>query len=188
MFVKTVFFAPSKDTDKQASWNTRLAYMPLSSALSIRCTTSDRWITRCHPDNNVDWTAFEFDYADSEREKTLIELHNVLNECITDKEHMCDDTNAACAFTVLDNVPCNIMKHLFPLYTILAHETSNNDMKFIGWFVVHPDERDRMERILAGTNDPIHDLVHELRYNPALALGADVSDARDNFNKRIRKE
>ncbi len=47
----------------------------------------------------------------------------------------------------------------------------------------HPSERDRMERFLAGTLDPMHDLVHELR----LQIGKDAQDAKNDFNKRTRE-
>lgn len=43
----------------------------------------------------------------------------------------------------------------------------------------HPSERDRMERFLAGTLDP----MHELR----LQIGKDAQDAKNDFNKRTRE-
>jgi hypothetical protein len=46
-------------------------------------------------------------------------------------------------------------------------------------YVVDPSENDHMERFLAGTDD----LVHELRYNPAIRLGGDVQEAESHSKK-----
>ena len=53
------------------------------------------------------------------------------------------------------------------------------------WCIVHPDERERMERILAGTDNPIHDLVHELRYNPNITtqLGGERREAKEDLEQ-----
>jgi len=75
------------------------------------------------------------------------------------------------------------------MYTIKGvHEYQMLDKSIPGWYVVHPDENERMERILAGTNNPLYDLVHELRYNPAIAVGREVETAKNDFNKRVRGE
>ena len=66
--------------------------------------------------------------------------------------------------------------------------TDPMDSKTTQWVFIHPSERDRMERFLAGTLDPMHDLVHELRYNPAFQIGKDVQDAKNDFNKRTHVE
>lgn len=50
-------------------------------------------------------------------------------------------------------------------------------------YVVDPSENEHMERFLAGTDDPIYDLVHELRYNPRIRLGEDVQEAESHFKK-----
>jgi hypothetical protein len=49
------------------------------------------------------------------------------------------------------------------------------------WCVVHPDERERMERYLSGTHNPLHDLVHELRYNPRVGVAPEKEDAKERF-------
>lgn len=55
--------------------------------------------------------------------------------------------------------------------------------KKYGDFVVDPCEKEHMERVLAGTDDPLYDLVHELRYNPTTRLGKDVQEAESHFKK-----
>lgn len=51
-------------------------------------------------------------------------------------------------------------------------------------YVVDPSENEHMERFLAGTDDPLYDLVHELRYNPKIRLGEDVQEAESHFKKQ----
>jgi len=55
---------------------------------------------------------------------------------------------------------------------LYALATGDYDLseRFLGVcaFLVVASENERMERYLAGTDNPIHDLVHELRYNPNL--------------------
>lgn len=53
-------------------------------------------------------------------------------------------------------------------------------------YLLHPEEAEHMERFLAGTDDPIYDLVHELRYNPRITLDSDVQDAKQKFEQRKR--
>jgi hypothetical protein len=53
----------------------------------------------------------------------------------------------------------------------------------VGNFVVDPCEKEHMQRFLAGTDDPLYDLVHELRYNPRIRLGEDVQEAESHFKK-----
>lgn len=55
--------------------------------------------------------------------------------------------------------------------------------KKYGDFIVDPCEKEHMERFLAGTDDPLYDLVHELRYNPSTRLGKDVQEAESHFKK-----
>lgn len=56
-----------------------------------------------------------------------------------------------------------------------------------GGFVVDPCEKEHMERFLAGTDDPLYDLVHELRYNPNIRLGEEVREAENHFKKKLKK-
>jgi len=51
-------------------------------------------------------------------------------------------------------------------------------------FIVHPNERDRMERILGGTYGPMHDLVHHLQFSPELPLATQGAKARYEARQR----
>lgn len=62
------------------------------------------------------------------------------------------------------------------LYTI---QTAKDEI-----YIVHPCEYERMERFLAGTEDPMYDLVHELRYNPNIKLSSEIQEAESHFKKR----
>jgi hypothetical protein len=68
---------------------------------------------------------------------------------------------------------CTCFDSMFPLYEVTAtnlHITARN--KETGFYntpahvvyFLHPDEREHMDRYLAGTDDAMHDFVHELRY------------------------
>lgn len=50
-------------------------------------------------------------------------------------------------------------------------------------YIVHPCEKEHMERYLAGTDDPMYDFVHELRYNPDSAFGRERQEAESHFKK-----
>ncbi len=173
-FVKTVFFVGRDGTDLH--WNTQCVYVPLSSAIAVRCTAKDMWYSTRGDNDPMEWTAFECVTYDEKNATAVEQLHIVLNRT----NQWC--TRGHCDFVESDGAhPCALFDHLFPLYTIRVGRDDAD-----GWFVVHPDEHERMERILNGTDSPIHDLVHELRYNPALALGAEVAQARKNFNHNKR--
>lgn len=84
----------------------------------------------------------------------------------------------------------------FPLYFIITDNVLGvypqqiDTLTYQGsiWCLVHPDERVRMERYLSGTDNPIHDLVHELRFHPAFAMSRDVVDAKQDFENKKRDE
>lgn len=59
------------------------------------------------------------------------------------------------------------------------------EMHTLTGFFVHPDENERMERLLAGTDNPLYDLVHELRYNPRLGLSRDLHEAKRRFTDSL---
>lgn len=44
--------------------------------------------------------------------------------------------------------------------------------------LVHPDDYDKVERIINCTLDPIHDLIHELRYHPVIGIDANIARKR----------
>ncbi len=184
-FVKTCYVAPT-ESDPEYYYSTMGAFVSLATASRIRCTNKDDWYGRTYEHGALIWTAFETDIWNG----PLEDLHFVLNGML-DEERKCKAPECVFVNDATDAPTCGIMDHLFPLYTfIMNHEIDKPGGTSVPcWFVVHPDERARMERILAGTDNPIHDLVHELRYNPRLALGAEVAEARDDFNgkKRTRK-
>jgi hypothetical protein len=78
--------------------------------------------------------------------------------------------------------------YVFPTVCIELEEEHKTD---IVWCIVHPEESERMERILNGTDNPLYDFVHELRYNPNISskLGSEREEAQQDFNqKRARIE
>ena len=76
-----------------------------------------------------------------------------------------------------ENLTCNCELSIYPMYII----TNNVLPKF---YLVHPEESEHMERYLAGTDDPMYDLVHELRYHPSFKMGSDIVDIERNWNDR----
>lgn len=64
----------------------------------------------------------------------------------------------------------------FPIYILTTEDKSK--------YCLHPDEREHMERFLAGTDNPIYDLVHELRFNPLFGLDKDIRKAKEEDKKR----
>jgi len=73
----------------------------------------------------------------------------------------------------------NKMPLIFPLY-----EVSTGTRRYM----LDPAEREHMDRFLTGTDNPLYDLVHELRYNPTIGLGADKDAARADFEGKKRKK
>jgi hypothetical protein len=58
------------------------------------------------------------------------------------------------------------------------------------WCIVHPEESERMERILNGTDNPLYDLVHELRYNPNISskIGSERQEAQQDFEQAKKRK
>lgn len=69
---------------------------------------------------------------------------------------------------------------IYPLYEIIVKDEDD-------CYLVHPSEREHMERYLAGTDNPLYDLVNELRYNPNLAFGSEVRAAKQDFESETKK-
>jgi hypothetical protein len=67
-------------------------------------------------------------------------------------------------------------------------ETEANEQKRGVWCLLHPCERERMERHLSGTDSPIYDLVHELRYNPHVGVDPEKSEAAAHFLEEKRQK
>lgn len=89
---------------------------------------------------------------------------------------------------------CKMPKTVVPLYVITVKNKTCHPLwntTESKWFIpptldyiVHPDEREHMERFLAGTDDPVYDLVHELQYNPI--VGSHLTHAKKDFEQRKR--
>lgn len=75
--------------------------------------------------------------------------------------------------------------YLFP-YKPRKKANAHQDETELWWCIVHPDERERMERILSGTDNPLHDLVHELRYNPNISF--EREEAKRDFDSSAKKQ
>lgn len=67
----------------------------------------------------------------------------------------------------------------YPMYYI---KTRRKGRKYL----VHPNEREHMERYLAGTDDALYDFVHHLKYLPAAQV-SEAARAAEDFEKRRRK-
>lgn len=74
--------------------------------------------------------------------------------------------------------------YMFP-YKPKKKANAHQDETELWWCIVHPDERDRMERILGGTDNPLHDLVHELRYNPNISF--EREEAKRDFESKKQR-
>lgn len=69
-----------------------------------------------------------------------------------------------------DAPPCPHLEHHGPFYLFAGIPPTTEYAPYTNyWYIVHPDEKERMERILNGTDNPLYDLVHELRYNPVIS-------------------
>lgn len=53
-------------------------------------------------------------------------------------------------------------------------------------YLVHPDEREHMERFLAGTDDALYDYVHHLKYDPL--HGTEVQAAKQEYEALAKKQ
>lgn len=96
---------------------------------------------------------------------------------------------------------CTCITDVFPVYelTVANHHIEILNQKTNSQFVpktltylLHPCEREHMERYLAGTDDPMYDFVHELRYGPNAMGGRERSEAKDDLlsggAKRMRSD
>lgn len=88
---------------------------------------------------------------------------------------------------------CTCPLPIYPLYLILAKNKfvkeyygANNGNEFgtpkTVFYMIHPDEREHMERFLAGTDDALYDYVEHLKYNPK--NGTDYEQVKEEFKKR----
>lgn len=165
MFVKTYLCAERDCHGELGDVDlTKNMYYPLSNARCFQCVTREEYIE----------TRLLFgDNSSSEVDESVHFYFNLLTET------KCNVNQ--CAFHREDAPHCPLLDLFFPIYAMLT--TDPMDLKRMEWVIIHPSERDRMERFLAGTLDPMHDLVHELR----LQIGKDVQNAKNDFNKRTRE-
>jgi hypothetical protein len=85
---------------------------------------------------------------------------------------------------------CPLLEQYMPMYLFAtAPDLSDEDIHVV-WWIVHPDERERMQRILNGTDNPLYDLVHELRYNPNMpsCLSTDRQEAEERFEQAKKRK
>lgn len=125
----------------------------------------------------------------------LADLHTCLSH--VSKKVQCLHEGVECTFYGIEkNIPCPFVQHLMPLYLFATkpkeHEDfSTTDLPCACWYIVHPDERERMERILNGTDNPLCDLVHEPRYNPNISskLGhGEREEAQEDFEQLKKRK
>jgi hypothetical protein len=56
----------------------------------------------------------------------------------------------------------------------------------LNYYIVHPDEREHMERFLAGTDDALYDYVHHLKYDPL--HGTEVQAAKQEYEALAKRQ
>ncbi len=96
----------------------------------------------------------------------------------------------ACACKCPDWHDCACAKALFPLYELVV-KNQHIPMFHVGSdivtvpetvvYLMHPCEREHMERYLAGTDDPMYDFVHELRYGANALGGREKLEAKEDL-------
>lgn len=77
------------------------------------------------------------------------------------------DTHCQCKYEALKT---------HPIYVIIDEKDKR--------YYIHPCEQEHMQRYLAGTDDPMHDLVHELRYNHTIGIETRTAEINSNYKKR----
>ena len=88
---------------------------------------------------------------------------------------------------------------IYPLYLVITknkyrkhwvRQTKDDDYYQttapIMLYIVHPDEREHMERFLAGTDDALYDYVHHLKYDPL--HGTEVKAAKEEYEAQAKKQ
>ena len=77
-----------------------------------------------------------------------------------------------------------LIKKVFPLYQIRT--VNRNDIDSAGncgkkssLYLVHPDQKERMQRILDGTDSPLYDIIQIMQYHPG--WGSETSNASNHF-------
>lgn len=175
-WVRTVGFVRNEpDTDNYGFIEDN-CYVPLSTATSIvRCYDIDDLVSS----STEDMDDFKTDIRS--------EIHAALNGfCVTCK---CEETDCIMAEF------CALRAKYAPYYFARV-KCKDDDHPWIekgkfAWYLIHPDERERMERILNGTDNPLYDLVHQLMYNPDV-LPAEMirsrREAKEHFEEQKKRK
>jgi hypothetical protein len=99
-----------------------------------------------------------------------VKEYNDLSEC-----KLKEDGSRTCVYEL-------VAKNKVKLINVLNGHASKRV-----YYILHPSEHEHIKRCLAGTDDPMYDFVHELRYNPqSLPKSAELIEGTNNFNKRQR--
>jgi hypothetical protein len=187
----------SKIKGVTASQN-RISFVPKNLIVSTHCYTSyakyrkskSRWSGKLWHHQAID----KICVSNGESQcicKELQKLKLAFEDCKT------DEARAAIrpALQVAPDCLCNLT--IFPLYMIVVKNKMRIEMeredcdteyfvpKLVNCFVAS-SEREHMERYLAGTDDPLYDYVHHLKYNPA--NGSEALAAQEDFEKAGKRQ
>lgn len=160
-------------------------YIPILPNLSIRACTSIESIA-----GNAGYDSLNDSKLYNLGKKLHDQLNNLANDSKCPKFKNEDDL---CSFHNADNEieKCPLVELFSQFYIIVYIPQKRIDgLDDICWCVVHPDEHERMERILNGTDNPLYDLVHELRYNPNMPthLGVERKEAQEDFEQKKKQK
>lgn len=72
---------------------------------------------------------------------------------------------------------CDLSKY-FPIYVAKVDAY---------WYYIHPDEKEHVQRFMAGTDNPLYDLVDTLKFHPRYGFDPDVQAAVDDQEEKKRK-
>jgi hypothetical protein len=165
-------------------------YLPKTSILSVRCFDSAEEHRLALDSSNI------FDEANKDRYYDY--LFYLKQRCVPEFECKCEIYTVWTEGQVERESPlsctCNCSS-LFPLYEIvvdisncypwpglyLGEQANTRTLTFI----VHPSEREHMERFLAGTDNPVSELVHYIKYDPIFReeVSKERQDAARSFKK-----
>jgi hypothetical protein len=71
------------------------------------------------------------------------------------------------------------INNTFPIYCVSVGKVE---------YIVDPSENEKLERILEGTDNPMYEFVHELRYNPnSFMKGRELQEAKEDFEDQKKK-
>jgi hypothetical protein len=169
-------------------------YYPLDTSLPVYVckdvqTMFDALHHSCYDENEIGCRIF-LDESHNELESLDDTLPKCENFKFPEKE---GEKMHVCSFCRQDAESCPLEKAYGPFYLFpyIAKKIIDVQPKgHVYWCIAHPDERQRIERILNGTDNPIYDLVHELRYNPSMPmhLGVERSAAKEDFEQQKKRQ